>query len=68
MEGENHTLSEFIILGFSDLNDVQFLFFTIFLMIYLCTLGGNIFIILVTLVDIRLYTPMYFFFKESGLS
>ena len=64
MEGENHTLSEFIILGFSDLNDVQFLFFTIFLMIYLCTLGGNIFIILVTLVDIRLYTPMYFFLRN----
>lgn len=68
MEGENYTLSEFIILGFSDLNDVQLLFFTTFLMIYLCTLGGNIFIIWVTLVDIRLYTPMYFFFKESGLS
>lgn len=64
MEGENHTLSEFIILGFSDLNDVQFLFFTIFLMIYLCTLGGNIFIILVTLVDIQLYTPMYFFLRN----
>ena len=52
MEGENHTLSEFIILGFSELNNVQFLCFTIFLMIYLCTLGGNIFIILVTLIDI----------------
>ena len=64
MEGENHTLSEFIILGFSDLNNMQFLFFTIFLMIYLCTLGGNIFIILVTLVDIRLYTPMYFFLRN----
>uniref|UniRef100_A0A8C2QY13 Olfactory receptor n=1 Tax=Capra hircus TaxID=9925 RepID=A0A8C2QY13_CAPHI len=64
MEGENYTLSEFIILGFSDLNDVQLLFFTTFLMIYLCTLGGNIFIIWVTLVDIRLYTPMYFFLRN----
>ena len=34
MEGENHTLSEFIILGFSDLNDLQFLLFTIFLMMF----------------------------------
>ncbi|XP_057554142.1 olfactory receptor 5V1-like [Hippopotamus amphibius kiboko] len=64
IEGENHTLSEFIILGFSDLNDLQFLLFTIFLMIYLCTLGGNIFIILVTMADARLYTPMYFFLRN----
>uniref|UniRef100_A0A287AE70 Olfactory receptor n=1 Tax=Sus scrofa TaxID=9823 RepID=A0A287AE70_PIG len=64
MERENTTLSEFIILGFSDLNDLQFLLFTIFLMIYLCTLGGNTFIILVTLADIRLNTPMYFFLRN----
>ncbi|NP_001378718.1 olfactory receptor family 5 subfamily V member 1E [Equus caballus] len=64
MERENQTLSEFIILGFSNLNDLQFLLFTIFLMIYLCTLGGNIFIILATLADTQLHTPMYFFLRN----
>ncbi|XP_004441840.1 PREDICTED: olfactory receptor 5V1-like [Ceratotherium simum simum] len=64
MERKNQTLSEFIILGFSNLNDLQFLLFSIFLMIYLCTLGGNIFIILVTLADTRLYIPMYFFLRN----
>nr|XP_004672033.1 olfactory receptor 5V1 [Jaculus jaculus] len=65
MGGENQTvLSEFIILGFSNLNDFQFLLFTIFLIIYLCTLGGNIFIIVITLADSRLHTPMYFFLRN----
>ncbi|XP_020006819.1 olfactory receptor 5V1-like [Castor canadensis] len=65
MERENQTtLSEFIILGFSNLNDLQFLLFAIFLMIYLCTLAGNVFIILMTLADSRLHTPMYFFLRN----
>ncbi|XP_006878073.1 PREDICTED: olfactory receptor 5V1-like [Chrysochloris asiatica] len=62
MEGKNQTaLSEFIILGFSNLNELQFLIFTIFFLTYICTLGGNMFIILVTVVDPHLHTPMYYF-------
>ena len=62
MEGKNQTaLSEFIILGFSDLNELQFLLFTIFFLTYVCTLGGNVFIILVSVLDPRLHTPMYYF-------
>lgn len=62
MKGENLTaLSEFIILGFSNLNDLQFLLFTIFFLTYICTLGGNTFIILVTVADSHLHTPMYHF-------
>ena len=62
MEGENQTaLSEFIILGFSDLNELQFLLFTIFFLTYVCTLGGNVFIILVSVLDPHLHTPMYHF-------
>ncbi|NP_001378008.1 olfactory receptor family 5 subfamily V member 1D [Equus caballus] len=65
MEGENQTaLFEFIILGFSNLNELQFLLFTIFFVTYICTLGGNIFIILVTMTDPRLHTPMYFFLEN----
>ncbi|XP_042539850.1 olfactory receptor 5V1-like [Dipodomys spectabilis] len=65
MEGENQTsFFVFIIMGFSNLNHLQFLLFTTFLMIYLCTLGGNTFIILMTLMDSRLHTPMYFFLRN----
>uniref|UniRef100_H0XZE4 Olfactory receptor n=1 Tax=Otolemur garnettii TaxID=30611 RepID=H0XZE4_OTOGA len=62
MEDKNQTdLSEFVILGFSNLNELQFLLFTIFFLTYICTLGGNIFIILVTMADPHLHTPMYYF-------
>uniref|UniRef100_G3U4P3 Olfactory receptor n=1 Tax=Loxodonta africana TaxID=9785 RepID=G3U4P3_LOXAF len=65
MEEENQTAPfEFIILGFSNLNELQFLLFTIFLVTYIYTLGGNIFLILVTMVDARLHTPMYFFLEN----
>ncbi|XP_053459133.1 olfactory receptor 5V1 [Nycticebus coucang] len=62
MEGKNQTdLSEFVIWGFSNLNELRFLLFTIFFLTYICTLGGNIFIILVTMADPHLHTPMYYF-------
>lgn len=65
MKGENQTvLFEFIILGFSNLNELKFLLFTIFLVAYICTLGGNTFVILVTMIDPRLHTPMYFFLEN----
>ncbi|XP_071470059.1 olfactory receptor 5V1-like [Marmota flaviventris] len=65
MEGKNQTaISDFIILGFSDLNELQFLLFTIFFLTYICTLGGNIFIILVTMADPHLHTPMYYFLRN----
>ncbi|XP_023396635.2 olfactory receptor 5V1 [Loxodonta africana] len=62
MEGKNQTaLSEFIILGFCNLNELQFLLFTVFFLTYICTLGGNIFIMLVTRADPHLHIPMYYF-------
>ncbi|XP_004694789.1 PREDICTED: olfactory receptor 5V1 [Condylura cristata] len=62
MEGKNQTeLTEFIILGFSNLNGLEFFLFAIFLLTYICTLGGNIFILLVIVVDPHLHTPMYYF-------
>nr|XP_003421892.1 olfactory receptor 5V1-like [Loxodonta africana] len=65
MERENQTaLFEFIILGFSNLNELQFLLFTIFLVTYIYTLGGNIFLILVTMIDTHLHIPMYFFLEN----
>ena len=65
MKRENQTVVfEFIILGFSNLNELKFLLFTIFLVAYICTLGGNTFIILVTMTDPCLHTPMYFFLEN----
>ncbi|XP_067387425.1 olfactory receptor 5V1-like [Emydura macquarii macquarii] len=62
MEGRNQTaLKEFIILGFSSLQEVRLLLFIGFLITYLFTLLGNTFIIAIALKDQRLHTPMYFF-------
>ena len=65
MEGKNQTApSEFIILGFDHLNELQYLLFTIFFLTYICTLGGNVFIIVVTIADSHLHTPMYYFLSS----
>ncbi|XP_029435513.1 olfactory receptor 5V1-like [Rhinatrema bivittatum] len=62
MEITNQTMpSEFIILGFSNILELQALFFGVLLVIYLLTLVGNIGIIIVTRIDIHLHKPMYFF-------
>ncbi|KAM6143335.1 LOW QUALITY PROTEIN: olfactory receptor 10V1-like [Erethizon dorsatum] len=59
---KNHTFSsEFIILGFGDLAEVKVLFFGLFLIMHLVTLAGHTTIVLVTLIDSCLQTPMYFF-------
>ncbi|XP_062994345.1 olfactory receptor 5V1-like [Elgaria multicarinata webbii] len=54
-------LYEFLILGFSSLQELQLLVFFIFLVTYICTLVGNISIITVAFLDPQLRTPMYFF-------
>ncbi|XP_054849308.1 olfactory receptor 5V1-like [Eublepharis macularius] len=54
-------LAEFLILGFSSLQDLQPLLFFIFLITYICTLAGNISIITIACMDPQLHTPMYFF-------
>ncbi|EHB05179.1 Olfactory receptor 10A5 [Heterocephalus glaber] len=53
--------------------EIQLLLFLVFLIIYLVTLMGNSLIILVTLADPMLHSPMYFFlrnlsFLEIGLN
>ncbi|XP_007442518.1 olfactory receptor 5V1-like [Python bivittatus] len=53
--------TEFLILGFSGLQDLRLLLFFIFLATYICTLVGNISILTVVCLDPQLHTPMYFF-------
>ncbi|XP_015270333.1 PREDICTED: olfactory receptor 10A7-like [Gekko japonicus] len=58
------TLTEFILLGLSNEPNLQSTLFSTFLVIYIITLAGNLIIILLTLVDPALQTPMYFFLRN----
>ncbi|XP_053417856.1 olfactory receptor 10A5-like [Nycticebus coucang] len=58
-------VSEFILMSFSSLpTEIQLLLFLTFLIIYLVTLTGNSLIVLVTLADTTLHSPMYFFLRN----
>ncbi|XP_015263782.1 PREDICTED: olfactory receptor 10A7-like [Gekko japonicus] len=58
------TLTEFILLGLSNEPNLQSTLFSTFLAIYIITLAGNLIIILLTLIDPALQTPMYFFLRN----
>ncbi|KAM6158277.1 olfactory receptor 10AG1-like [Rhynchocyon petersi] len=60
-QGNVTKLVEFILLGFSDVPELQRFLFGVFLIIYMIILIGNSLIITITKVDISLQTPMYFF-------
>ncbi|XP_006898415.1 PREDICTED: olfactory receptor 7A17-like [Elephantulus edwardii] len=69
MEPENQTqVLEFILLGLSEETDLQPLFFGLFLSMYLVTFTGNLLIILATITDSHLHTPMYFFLSNLSFS
>ncbi|XP_076975798.1 olfactory receptor 7A10-like [Tamandua tetradactyla] len=69
MESENKTLfSEFILLGFSEDTEVQPLLFVLFLTMYLVTLTGNLLVVLVTISDVHLHTPMYIFLANLSFA
>ncbi|XP_029140195.1 olfactory receptor 14C36-like [Protobothrops mucrosquamatus] len=55
------TIAEFLLLGFSDVRELQILHFIAFLFIYLVTLTGNILLIVTVARHPKLYSPMYFF-------
>uniref|UniRef100_H0VZH2 Olfactory receptor n=2 Tax=Cavia porcellus TaxID=10141 RepID=H0VZH2_CAVPO len=54
-------MSEFLLLGLPIRPEQQAAFFTLFLVMYLTTVLGNLLIILLIRLDSRLHTPMYFF-------
>ncbi|XP_067404604.1 olfactory receptor 5V1-like [Emydura macquarii macquarii] len=58
------TITGFILLGFSDVPGLQHVFFSVLLFTYMVTLVGNLLIILLTLTDPALHTPMYFFLRN----
>ncbi|XP_062938551.1 olfactory receptor 1L4-like [Cynocephalus volans] len=66
MELQNYSSStlDFILLGLSSNPQLQKPLFAIFLIMYLVTVMGNVFIILAIHSDPRLHTPMYFFLSN----
>ncbi|CAK7299274.1 Olfactory receptor 8S1 [Vulpes lagopus] len=62
--GNHSTITEFILLGLSADPHIQVLLFVLFLEIYLLTIMGNLMIMIVTMTDTHLHTPMYFFLSH----
>ncbi|XP_074141307.1 olfactory receptor 6E1-like [Sminthopsis crassicaudata] len=65
--GNSTTISEIILLGLTDACEFQMLIFVGLFLTYLITLLGNFLIIVVTLMDHRLYTPMYYFLRNFAV-
>ena len=59
-EGNFSSVMAFVLLGFSDLPNLQGLLFGIFFLIFIFIFTGNSLIIIITKVDPMLQTPLYF--------
>ncbi|XP_006903304.1 PREDICTED: olfactory receptor 3A2-like [Elephantulus edwardii] len=60
--GINKTvLTEFILLGLVESEELQTVVFVLFLFAYMITVGGNLTILAAILLEPKLHTPMYFF-------
>ncbi|XP_075700781.1 olfactory receptor 12D1-like [Rhinoderma darwinii] len=55
------SLGEFILVGFTDVRELQAIFFCLFFMFFLLNITGNISILWFVTFDSSLHTPMYFF-------
>ncbi|XP_004869958.3 olfactory receptor 8K3-like [Heterocephalus glaber] len=62
------TVPDFILMGLMDSAETQLVLSMLFLLIYLITVLGNLGMIILTQVDPRLQTPMYFFLKHLALT
>nr|XP_003474356.1 olfactory receptor 49-like [Cavia porcellus] len=65
--GNCTTVTEIVLLGLSDACELQMLIFLGLLLTYLITLLGNLLIIVITLLDRRLHTPMYYFLRNFAV-
>ncbi|CAM2101648.1 unnamed protein product [Caretta caretta] len=61
------TVTEFLLLGFSDVPELQILHFIVFLLLYLISLLGNLLIITAIALDCHLHNPMYFFLMNLSI-
>ncbi|XP_074083824.1 olfactory receptor 9I1-like [Macrotis lagotis] len=68
MAEQNHTtVTEFILIGFSDHPKLGTILFLVFLSFYLITVLGNMGMVLLICLDSHLHTPMYFFLSHLSL-
>uniref|UniRef100_A0A674ILF7 Olfactory receptor n=2 Tax=Terrapene triunguis TaxID=2587831 RepID=A0A674ILF7_9SAUR len=68
MKMSNETaVTEFLLLGFSDVRELQILHFVVFLVLYLISLLGNLLIITAIALNHHLHTPMYFFLMNLSI-
>ncbi|NWH59267.1 O1030 protein, partial [Geococcyx californianus] len=63
-KGNRTTITEFVLLVFSEQRDVQVVLFIVFLVIYVITLLGNLGMLVLVRLDAQLHTPMYFFLSS----
>ncbi|XP_003422734.2 olfactory receptor 8K3-like [Loxodonta africana] len=69
MDKHNLTvLNEFILMGITDRPELQAPLFGLFLIIYMISVVGNLGIIILTKMDSRLQTPMYFFLRHLAIT
>ncbi|XP_049747221.1 olfactory receptor 10AG1-like [Elephas maximus indicus] len=66
-EGNVSTVMQFVLLGFSDLSNLQGFLFGVFSIIYIIIIIGNSLIIVLTSLDPALQKPMYFFLANFSL-
>ncbi|XP_049714234.1 putative olfactory receptor 1F12P [Elephas maximus indicus] len=66
-KGNQTSVSEFLLLGFSSWPGHQVLLFSLFLCLYLTGLLGNLLILMAIASDHHLHTPMYFFLANLFL-
>ncbi|XP_065801615.1 olfactory receptor 8H1-like [Muntiacus reevesi] len=57
-------VSDFILMGLTDSEEIRLVLCTLFLLIYLITVLGNVGMILIICLDSQLHTPMYFFLSH----
>ncbi|MEJ1273010.1 olfactory receptor 225 [Cricetulus griseus] len=67
METNNESSWDFILLGFSDRPRLEMVLFVVNMVFYFLAVTGNSTIIFLSLVDLRLHTPMYFFLSNLSL-
>ncbi|XP_069486170.1 olfactory receptor 5A1-like [Ambystoma mexicanum] len=69
MEGRNQTsVTEFILVGFTNNLSLQVPLFVLFLLFYALSLIGNISMVALIAIELRLHTPMYFFLSNLSFS
>ncbi|XP_049747449.1 olfactory receptor 8K3-like [Elephas maximus indicus] len=69
MDEHNLTdLNEFILMGITDRPELQAPLFGLFLIIYMIAVMGNLGIIILTKIDSKLQTPMYFFLRNLAIT